>query len=268
MTLDVRPVSECVGAEVAGVDLRDLDGLDTAALEDAWAEHGVLFFRDQDLSPEQHIAFAERLAPIDINRFFRSVDDYPQIAQVLKEPDDLVNIGGGWHTDHSYDQIPAKGSILLAREVPPTGGDTQFLSVAAAYEALSDGLQQTLEGLRAHHTNEHVFGADAVGVEETEGRIGNPEGVGGADHTSPRKRTACQGDAEPVRPMIPTIGGIQAGFAARTRSAAEFAAAQHDRRFQQIPIVQIPNQRSKGGVERFEPLLMRLVIVHVAVKPV
>ena len=84
------------------------------------------------------------------------------IAEVRKEPEQTRNIGGGWHTDHSYDEAPASGSMLYAREVPTTGGDTLFASMYAAYDALSDGLKATLEGLRAVHSSRHVFGPEAM----------------------------------------------------------------------------------------------------------
>ena len=86
----------------------------------------MLFFRDQDIDPAHHIALAEKFGGVNINRFFAHVDGWPQIAEVRKEPDQKANIGGGWHTDHSYDQIPALGSILVARETPSIGGDTIF----------------------------------------------------------------------------------------------------------------------------------------------
>lgn len=178
----VTTVSEHVGAEIDDIDLRSLSNTDVDAISAAWASHGVVFFKDQHLTEAQHVEFAERFATIDVNRFFTPVDGHPQIAQVLKEADQTTNIGGGWHTDHSYDEVPAKGSILLARETPPTGGDTRFLSVGAAFDALSDGLKDTLRGMRAHHSNEHVFGAGGVAAEGAEGRIGNPEGVGGTTH--------------------------------------------------------------------------------------
>jgi len=94
---------------------------------------------------------------MNINRFFRAVDGYPMIAEVGKEPEQQDNIGGGWHTDHSYDVVPAMGSMLYAREVPVAGGDTLFASMYLAYEALSDGLKQTLESLKAVHSSQHVF---------------------------------------------------------------------------------------------------------------
>ncbi|MBN9489557.1 MAG: TauD/TfdA family dioxygenase [Alphaproteobacteria bacterium] len=173
---DIRPSSPAVGAEILGVDLsQPLSAEETGDLRAALNEYGVIFFRDQELTPEQHIAFAERFAPINVNRFFKSVPDYPQIAEVRKEPQQTTNIGGGWHTDHSYDLAPALGSILLAREVPEQGGDTMFASMHHAYEALSDGLKRTLEGLRAVHSSRHVFGAGARYGKETVGRIGNEE---------------------------------------------------------------------------------------------
>ncbi|MTV61629.1 TauD/TfdA dioxygenase family protein, partial [Streptococcus pneumoniae] len=90
---------------------------------------------------DQHLAFAGRFGPINVNRFFRAVPDHPEIAEVRKEPDQTVNIGGGWHTDHSYDEAPALGSVLLSRIVPPHGGDTLFASMALAFDVLSDGLK-------------------------------------------------------------------------------------------------------------------------------
>jgi taurine dioxygenase len=172
--LQIQPMTQSLGVEILDVDLADLSGPDFAAMRQAFFDHGVLFVRDQKLTPEQHIAFAERWGEINVNRFFGAVQEYPQIAEVRKEPDQQVNIGGGWHTDHSYDVIPAMGSILLAREVPRSGGDTLFASMYAAYDALSDGLKRTLESLRAVHSSRHVFGTSGTTSQgDLEGRIGN-----------------------------------------------------------------------------------------------
>jgi len=174
---EVRPTSSALGAELLGIDLSEsLDAEGAAEIRQALNEHGVVFFRDQNLSPEQHVAFAERMGTININRFFKTVPGYPQIAEVRKEPAQTTNIGGGWHTDHSYDQIPALGSILLAREVPARGGDTMFACMGLAYDALSDGLKRTLKGLRAIHTSRHVFGVNAHQANpERQDRFVNPE---------------------------------------------------------------------------------------------
>lgn len=174
--LDISPTSGALGAVIEGVDLAGpLDDADIGEMREALNEHGVIFFRDQKLSPEQHIAFAERFGRIDVNRFFKAAPGYPQIAEVRKEANQTVNIGGGWHTDHSYDQVPALGSILLARETPTRGGDTLFACMNRAYEALSDGLKETLAGLRAVHSSRHVFGAQSNYVKDTGGRLGNTD---------------------------------------------------------------------------------------------
>jgi taurine dioxygenase len=176
-TIAVRPVSPAVGAEILGLDLAGTLSVSTIeAIREALFQHGVVFFRDQKLTPEQHVAFARRFGEININRFFKAVDGYPMIAEVRKEPEQKGNIGGGWHTDHSYDQAPAMGSVLYAREVPETGGDTMFASMYAAYDALSDGLKQTLERLQAVHSSRHVFGVAAyAGRGDLQGRYLNPE---------------------------------------------------------------------------------------------
>jgi len=167
-----------VGAFVSGIDIaKDVNGNVAGELKNALGEHGVLFFRDQKISEDDHIAFAEQFGEINVNRFFASNEKFPQIAMVSKEPDQKDNIGGGWHTDHSYDQVPALGSILVAREVPDRGGDTLFANMYAAYDALSDGLKETLEGLNAEHSSRRAFGAASRYRREmdTTDRIGNPE---------------------------------------------------------------------------------------------
>ncbi|MCC5873525.1 MAG: TauD/TfdA family dioxygenase [Gammaproteobacteria bacterium] len=158
------------GAEVSGVDLARMSDAEFEAVRGAFRDHGVIFLRDQRLTPEQHIALAQRFGPIDINKFFPADGEYPEIAEVRKEAAQTTNIGGGWHTDHSYDQEPAIGSILVARELPESGGDTLFADMYAAFEGLSPGLQRTLDGLRAVHSNHHVFGA--AGVYKQQGDAG------------------------------------------------------------------------------------------------
>ena len=175
--IEVQPLSSSLGAEIGGVDLAaPLAEPVFAEIRHAFGQYGVVFFRDQQLTPEQHLGFARRFGDIDINRFFATVPGYPMIAEVRKEPEQRRNIGNGWHTDHSYDRAPALGSMLYAREVPKTGGDTLFASMYAAYDALSDGLKATLGGLSACHSSRHVFGAQAQERRgDLAGRIGNPE---------------------------------------------------------------------------------------------
>jgi alpha-ketoglutarate-dependent taurine dioxygenase len=172
-SIQMRAVGGALGTEITGVDLSEpLAGAVRDTIRRTLADRGVVFFRDQSLTPEQHIGLARQFGEINVNRFFAHADGYPEIALVVKEPEQTRNIGGGWHTDHSYDTSPALGSMLYALEVPPIGGDTLFSSMYAAYDALSDGLKQTLSGLRAVHSSRHVFG---VVREELKGRYRNPE---------------------------------------------------------------------------------------------
>ena len=177
MTLEIRPHGH-VGAEILGVDLARPGAADLAQIRAAFAQYGVVFFRDQAIDEQQHIAFARTIGPIVINRFFAAHPRYPEIALVLKEPDQRDNIGGGWHTDHSYDAEPALGSVLVARELPASGGATAFGSMVAAYEGLPDDLRARVDGARAVHSARHVFGSKPTAYEATretrrDGRIGN-----------------------------------------------------------------------------------------------
>lgn len=175
--IDVRPKSGSVGAEIFGVDLnKEISKEQFLEIRRAFGEFGVIFFRDQYLTPDEEIEFAEKWGIININRFFTNVDGYPKIAMVLKEANQKQNIGGAWHTDHTYDTEPAMGSILFAHEVPKKGGDTMFASMYSAYENLSEGLKKTLDGMQARHSSRHVFGkARASRNDDTVGRIRNSE---------------------------------------------------------------------------------------------
>ncbi len=174
MSFEVKPLTGGIGAEVMGANVADLEQAD--ALMAAFTDHAVIVIRDQKITPDQQLAFARRIGTINVNRFFAHVPDHPEIALVLKEPDQQRAIGERWHTDHSYDEIPAMCSMLHAVETPEVGGDTVFASMYAAFDALSEGLKTTLRGMHAWHSSRHVFGADRKDKETTKtGRIGNPE---------------------------------------------------------------------------------------------
>jgi len=155
--LEVRPL-EGTGAEILGVDITALSRGDWNQIEAAFAAFGVIFFRDQIMTEREHIEFANRWGSIKINRCFDQHPQHREIALVVKDVADTENNGSTWHADHSYDEEPALGSILVARELPPVGGDTLFCSMYAAFDALSSATQRELEGLHAVHSAHHVFG--------------------------------------------------------------------------------------------------------------
>ncbi len=165
-----------VGAYISNVDLQSIQPEDIARLRNALGEYGVLFFREQSLTPEAHIEFARAFGNININRFFKPTDTHPEIAEVRKEAHQANNIGEQWHTDHSYDQEPALGSILVARELPSTGGDTVFSSMFAAYDGLPANVKTRIDRLTATHSSRHAFGPEAYSDDDKDdfsGRLGN-----------------------------------------------------------------------------------------------
>jgi taurine dioxygenase len=181
--MKIDPYSDGCGALISDIQLADLDDAQLSELRAHFAEHGVLFFRDQQLPPEEHHRFATRFGKIVLNKFFKPTDVHPEIAEVRKNKDQKTNIGGGWHTDHSYDEEPAMGSILVARELPTSGGDTRFADLARAYAALSPGLQETLEGLRAIHSNRHLYGEGGYySTTDLAQHLGGGDRVGDATH--------------------------------------------------------------------------------------
>jgi taurine dioxygenase len=149
-SLRVHPVAGALGAEVTGVDLSgDLADATVAALRRAWLEHLVLFFRDQPLPPARFLAFGRAFGePIEYP-FVKGLPDFPEIIPVLKLESEKVNFGGVWHSDTTYLDVPPMASMLVAREVPPVGGDTLFANMYLAWETLSEGLQRLLLPLRA-----------------------------------------------------------------------------------------------------------------------
>jgi len=158
------------GVEIAGVSLKDCTPAEMAAIKAAIYDHGVAVFRNQDFAPEDHIAFAKAWGGIDLNNYFPLDPRWPEIALVAKAPDQTTNIGGAWHTDHSYDQVPAMGSILVARVLPPAGGATLFAHMGAAYDDLSDEVKAQIEGLQAFHTADHVYKADGIYAQTDQGQ--------------------------------------------------------------------------------------------------
>jgi taurine dioxygenase len=146
--LRVTPLPGAFGAEIAGVDLAaDLPTDTVVAIRRAWLDHLVVFFRDQLLSPEQFLRFAHRLGATTEYPFVRGIDGYPEIIAVSKLPHETVNFGGVWHTDSPYLPEPPMATLLLAREVPPAGGDTLWSNLHAAFEALPDDMKRRLAGL-------------------------------------------------------------------------------------------------------------------------
>jgi taurine dioxygenase len=148
-TLEVAPLTGTVGAEVLGVDLTSLDQPTVAAIRAAWLAHGVVFFRDQELDSDAFLAFARRVGEPTEYPFVPGIEGYPEVIAVTKLPHERVNFGGIWHSDTTYLDEPPMATMLVAREIPPAGGDTLYADQYAAYEALSPAMRELLDPLRA-----------------------------------------------------------------------------------------------------------------------
>ena len=154
--IQVAPMAGALGAEVAGVDLGHLDADVLSEIHQAWLEHQVLFFRDQSLTPEQHMAFAGYFGEFQESGYMPTIEGFPFVYK-----QEYPKLYGGvtsditWHIDAAFLERPLKGAVLYALQVPPVGGDTAWTSLSAAYEALSEPTKAYLRTLNAVHDNLH-----------------------------------------------------------------------------------------------------------------
>jgi taurine dioxygenase len=166
--IQVVPTGAALGAELRGVDLREIDDGTFAAIHRAWLDHLVLLFRGQTLDDDDLIGFSRRfgnldLAPIQENGR-RFVEGHPEIyvvSNVIENGVAIGSLGAGeavWHTDMSYLEDPPKASMLYAIEVPPAGGDTGFTNMYRAYEELPDALKRRIARLRLKHDGTYNSG--------------------------------------------------------------------------------------------------------------
>ena len=146
--MKIKQIAGALGAEIAGVDLAGGVSAQLAAeIRQVFLQHQVIFLRNQDLTPQQFLSFANAMGEPVEYPFVKGLKGFPHIIEVKKLAHEKVNFGGIWHSDTTYLDMPPMGSMLLSREVPPYGGDTLFASQYAAYEALSSTMQDLLNGL-------------------------------------------------------------------------------------------------------------------------
>jgi taurine dioxygenase len=167
-SLRVQPTGAALGAEIQGVDLRTLDDHAFAGIHQAWLDHQVLLFRDQQLTDDDLVAFSQRFGDLDEapvqETGQRFVEGHPEIyvvSNVVKDGVAIGSLGAGeavWHTDMSYLPDPPKASALYSLEVPASGGDTSFCAMYAAWEQLPEALRRRVEGLRVKHDGTYNSG--------------------------------------------------------------------------------------------------------------
>jgi taurine dioxygenase len=158
-TIEVKKLTPHIGAEIAGVDLsRPLGNQQFQEVHDALMENLVVFFRDQHLTHDQHKAFGRLFGNLAFHPATRNAPEgHPEIVTVHADENSQIVIGDQWHSDVSCDKTPPMGSILYLTETPPSGGDTLFASMYAAYDRLSDPIKRLIEGLTATHDGEPSY---------------------------------------------------------------------------------------------------------------
>lgn len=152
--IKVEPIAGALGAEISGVDMsRPLGNQLFQEVHDALMAHQVVFFRDQDITPAQHVAFGRHFGTLQVHPFVPHLDDQPEVL-ILESKEEHRSAANAWHSDVTFSEEPPLGSILLAREVPEQGGDTMWADMYAAYESLSAPMKRYLEGMTAIHATD------------------------------------------------------------------------------------------------------------------
>ncbi len=175
--LDIEPLSPTIGAVIHDVDLtRTLTSEMQSALYQALLDWRVIFFRDQDITTQQHLDFARRFGELEVHPFANHKVGYPEVLAITH---DRASKGkeNAWHSDVTWRLEPSLGSILRAVDVPPVGGDTLFADMEAAYDGLDESLKTKLDGLTARHDFAHFrqrFKDDPAGLAQMEAKYPNP----------------------------------------------------------------------------------------------
>jgi taurine dioxygenase len=196
--IEVRPVAGALGAEIHGADLAKLDDATFAEIKAAWLEHLVVFFRRQNITPAQQVAFAKRFGPIHHHPYMKGMDDYPDILEIIKEEGDTKAFGEVWHTDQAFNPKPAMATILYAKETPDAGGDTMFANMYLAYETLSQPMKRMLAGVKGWNVGDRKKLMQGNGGTE---RAGN---YAGNEKMSAKLRDPGDLQTESAHPLVRT----------------------------------------------------------------
>ena len=149
--MKVKLCSGALGAEIEGIDLRTINSDNFKLINDLLLEHKVIFFREQNMSPEEQIKLAKLFGPVEEHAYVKGLDGYPEITRLIKDAEEKNQWGEGWHSDVSYNETPTKAVVLKSIKIPPVGGDTVFSNMELAWETLDEELKKIVENRRAEH---------------------------------------------------------------------------------------------------------------------
>ena len=151
--MDIKLLSGALGAEISGVDLKDTSLKNFEIINNLLLEHKVIFFRRQNITPEEQLTLASRFGPIEQHAYVKGLDEYPEIVRIIKKPDEKNQWGENWHSDVSYNVKPTKAVILKSIKIPPVGGDTMFANMELAWETLDVSIKEKIKNKKAIHSS-------------------------------------------------------------------------------------------------------------------
>ena len=167
--MQVKLLSGALGAEISGVSLKDNSQKNFKIINNLLLEHKVIFFRNQNITPEEQLALASHFGPIERHAYVKGLDQYPEIVRIIKKPNEKNQWGENWHSDVSYNVKPTKAVILKSIKIPPVGGDTMFANMELAWETLDEKIKDKIKDKKALHSS---LGAEFF-VDDYEGMEGN-----------------------------------------------------------------------------------------------
>lgn len=173
MTLDVKPLTACIGAEIGNIDLADVSAVQLEELHKIWLDWKVLFFRDQHITQEQHIAFGAQFGDLEVHPFAPGSDTHAEIVTIRSDAKNKY-AASLWHSDVTWRKEPSLGSILRGVEIPDAGGDTCFSDAAAAYDRLPEATRERFDKAWATHDYVSAFARDKTDEEIAELRLQYP----------------------------------------------------------------------------------------------
>ena len=149
--MKIKLCSGALGAEIEGIDLKTINSDNFKTINDLLLEHKVIFFREQNMSPEEQIKLAKLFGPVEEHAYVKGLEGYPEITRLIKDAEEKNQWGEGWHSDVSYNETPTKAVVLKSIKIPPVGGDTVFSNMELAWETLDEELKKIVENRRAEH---------------------------------------------------------------------------------------------------------------------
>ena len=151
--MDIKLLSGALGAEINGINLKDSSNKNFKKINDLLLEHKVIFFRNQEITTEEHKALARKFGPLETHAYVKGRESHPEIVRIIKSPNEKNQWGENWHSDVSYNTKPTKAVILKSVKIPPVGGDTVFSNMELAWETLDENIKEKIKDKKAIHSS-------------------------------------------------------------------------------------------------------------------